>query len=59
MVLGYRRAMLDVPAILSALFGLFVVLAGLVYLSRVSYDARKIRELLERAEKERRGPGEP
>ena len=51
--------MLDVPAILSALFGLFVVLAGLVYLSRVSYDARKIREMLERAEKDRRGSAEP
>jgi hypothetical protein len=51
--------MLDVPAVLSALFGLFVVLAALIYVSRISYDARKIRELLERAEKERRGPAEP
>lgn len=48
--------MLDVPAILSALFALVLVLAALVYVSRISYDARKIRELLERRLRE---PGEP
>ena len=44
------------PAILSALFGLFLVLSAVVSLARIAHEAKKIRELLERRLRE---PGEP
>lgn len=48
--------MLDVPAILSALFVLLLVLSAVVSLARIAAETKKIRELLERRLRE---PGEP